>query len=241
MNLISHEKNIRRNAKIGTYMLLAAFVLMGASIYVAWRPKDLPMLSDEAKFWVMSSTLLVGFITAQISNFFTNRFGRRPRPDEILAACLKGLTKDYTLYVYMSPVNYLLVGPAGVWILEPYYQRGSITYQKGRWQQRGGGFGVAYGKIFGQEGLGRPDLELKADMDTLTKEFKKSFGEHAPAINAALVFYDPRVELDVEDAPTPTMRAKELKDFLRKYAKENPFPTAEIKRVTAALPEEGVE
>ena len=241
MNLISHEKNIRRNGKIGSYMFLASAVLIGGSVYVTFRPQDFSMLNEQARLWVPSAALLIGFVLFQVSNFFINRFGRRPRPDEVLAACLKGLTKDYTLYVFMSPVNYLLVGPAGVWILEPYYQRGSISFQKDRWQQRGGGFAVAYGKLFGQEGLGRPDLELKADMDTLTKEFKKSFGENAPAVHAALVFYDPRVELDVEDAPTPTMRAKDLKDFLRKYAKENPFPTVEIKRVTAALPEEGVE
>ena len=241
MNVIINDRTIRRNAKIGSYLLLAAFVLMGVSIYVAWRNQDLTMFSDETKFWIMFGTLLVGFIAAQVSNFFTNRFGRRPRPDEILTSNLKGLTRDYTLYAYMSPVNYLLIGPAGVWIIEPYYQRGKISFQKGRWQQKGGGLAVSYGKIFGTEGLGRPDLELKADVDTLTGEFKKSFGDDAPPINSVLVFYDPRAELEVEDAPIPAMKAKDLKEFLRKYAKEHPCPAAEIKRITAALPEESIE
>jgi hypothetical protein len=241
MNIISDEKSIRRNAKIGTYLLLATMALFGVSLYVAWRSQDFTMFSEETKFWIMTGSLLLALICSQVSNFFTNRFGRHPRPDEILAACLKGLTKDYTLYIYMSPVNYLLVGPAGVWIIEAFHQRGNIVYQKNRWQQKGGGFAVAFGKLFGQEGLGRPDLELKADLDTLTKEFKKSFGDDAPPINAALIFYDPRVVLDVEEAPNPTLKAKELKDFLRKYAKDHPLPAAEIKRITAALPEEGIE
>ena len=241
MKIISDEKSIRRNAKIGTYLLIATMALFGVSIYVSWRGQDLTMFNEQTQIWIMTGALLLALICSQISSFFTNRFGRHPRPDEILAVCLKGLTKDYSLYVYMSPVNYLLVGPAGVWIIEAYYQRGNIVYEKDRWQQKGGGMLMAFTKLFGQEGLGRPDLELKSDMDTLTKEFKKSFGDDAPPINAALVFYDPRVVLDADDAVVPTLKAKELKDFLRNYAKEHPFPAAEIKRVTAALPEEGIE
>lgn len=248
MNIITNEKTIRRNGKIGNYLMLGAFVLMGGSVFLAWQPGAVGSMSEETKVWVMTGALLFGFIAMQIGTFFTNRYGRRPRPDEVLIASLKGLTKDYTLYNYMSPVNHLLVGPAGVWIIEPYYQRGTIIYRPGknpekdgRWQQKGGGFIVNYMKIFGQEGLGRPDLELKADMDTLTNEFKKSFGEDAPPIHAVLVFYDPRVEVDANEAPVPTLKVKELKEHLRRYAKQNPFSPAQIQRVIEALPEESVE
>ena len=63
----------------------------------------------------------------------------RPRVDERLTAALKGLTKDYTLYHFLTPVNHLLVGPAGVWIIEAYYQRGNIVYEGNKWKQKGGG------------------------------------------------------------------------------------------------------
>jgi len=242
MNVLTNEKTIRRNAKIGTYFSLTAFGLMLVGIYFSFRLSDPQFAKENENYiWWMSGALFGGFILFQIGTYFMNRFGRRPRPDEQLISSLKGLTKDYTLYEYLTPVSHLLVGPAGVWIIEPYYQRGKIGYRRGRWAQSGGGFFTAYMKIFGQEGLGRPDLEIKADLDSLGEAFKKALGEDVPAINAALVFTDPRIEIEAEEAPFPTMKIKELKEFLRKYAKEHPFPAEQIKRVTAALPDEGVE
>jgi hypothetical protein len=242
MNILTNEKTIRRNSKIGSILMIAGFLLIGGAMYLSFRMSDIQFAKDNANyFWWMTGALFGGFIAFQIGTYFTNRFGRRPRPDEMLAAGLKGLAKDYTLYNLLTPVNHLLVGPAGVWIIEPYYQRGRIGYERGRWTQKGGGFFVAYMKIFAQEGLGRPDLEIKADLDSLREAFKKALGEEAPAINAALVFTDPRSEVEAGDAPFPTMKMKDLKEFLRKYAKEHPFPAAQIERVTAVLPEESIE
>jgi hypothetical protein len=256
MNILTNEKTIRRNAAIGKYVSMVAFGLMLIGMYFSFQFGDpnFAVQNESYTLW-MGLSLFVGFILFQIGTYFMNRFGRRPRPDEMLAASLKGFSKDYTLYHYLTPVNHLLVGPAGVWILEPYYQRGTITYQEGkaddsetsvvpkhgRWQQKGGGILLGYMKIFGQEGLGRPDLEVKADIDGLNEEFKKALGEHAPPVNAILVFTDPRAELAADNAPLPTLKLKELKEFLRKYAKEHPFPAEQIKRVTAVLPEESVE
>jgi hypothetical protein len=204
---------------------------------------DIQFAQDNNNILLTSGSLFGGFIAFQVGTYFMNRYGRRPRTDEILGSTLKGLTKDYTLYNYLAPVNHLLVGPAGVWVIEPYYQRGTIGYdpKHSRWTQSGGGFYVAYMKIFGQEGLGRPDLEIKADLDSLGSAFKKALGDDAPEINAVMVLTDPRTEVNADDAPRPTMKVKELKEFLRKYAKEHPLPAEQVKRITAALPEESIE
>ncbi len=242
MNILSNEKTIRRNSAIGRYTSLAALVLMGVSIYFSYQlTGDTAVTKQNENFtWLTAGSLFLGFILFQVGNYFMNRFGRKPRPDQALEAALKGVTKDYTLYNYLTPVSHLLVGPAGVWILESYYQRGNITYANGHWQQKGGGFFLWYMKIFGQEGLGRPDLEVKADLESVTKLLKKELGEDAPPVNLALVFIDDRAVVDAEDAPNPTMKLKDLKDHLRKYAKANPFPLAQIKRVTEILPKESV-
>lgn len=189
----------------------------------------------------MYGAMLGGFIILQFSVYLSNRFGRKPRIDERVTAALKGLTKDYTLYHYVTPVNHLLVGPAGVWVIRPYYQRGTIVYEKDRWKQKGGGFLLGYLKLFAQEGLGRPDLETQADLDMLRDAFKKTLGDDIPPLNASLVFYDPRAELQADEAPFPTLKIEALKEHLRKYAKANPFPPEQVKRITAALPQESVE
>ena len=235
MNVLTHEKAIRRNAKIGQYASLVSLVILGGGMYVSFV--------YPTQLYISFLALLVGFILSQVGIYFGNRWGRRPRVDERITAALKGLTKEYTLYHFLTPVNHLLVGPAGVWIIEAYYQRGTIVYEGNKWKQKGGGIMLAYLKIFAQEGLGRPDFEVKADIDSLTESFKKALvdGQEVPPINAALVFTDERAEIKADGAPMPTIKIEQLKELIRKTAKQNPFPATEIKRITAVLPEESVE
>ena len=235
MNVLTQEKAIRRNAKIGQYTSLAALLILAGGMYVSFIYPNL--------IYISFLSLTVGFVLSQVGIYFGNRWGRRPRVDERLTAALKGLTKDYTLYHFLTPVNHLLVGPAGVWIIEAYYQRGNIVYEGNKWKQKGGGLLLGYLKIFAQEGLGRPDLEMKADTDSLTEALKKALGDgqEIPPIHAALVFTDPRAEIKADDAPIPTIKIEQLKELIRKNAKQDPFPAAEIKRITAVLPSESVE
>jgi hypothetical protein len=243
MNILTHEKTIRRNAKIGQYTMFGGFILFSLSLYYNYTGLNDPKSVQQWQVWAMYAGLLIGFIVMQISVYLGNRFGRKPRPHERIATALKGLTKDYTLYNYLTPVNHLLIGPAGVWIIEAYYQRGTIVYEGDKWKQKGGGVMLGYLKIFAQEGLGRPDIEVKADTDSLTEAFKKALGEgqEVPPIHTALVFTDARAEIKADNAPIPTIKIEQLKELMRKTAKQDPFPATEIKRITAILPEESVE
>jgi hypothetical protein len=176
-------------------------------------------------FGLSVGALLVGFLLSQVGMYFTNRWGRSPRPDEQISLALKGLDKRYSLYHYQTPVSHLLVGPAGVWSLIPKHQKGSITYQKNRWKQRGGGFIQGYLKIFAQEGIGRPDLEIESDIESPDKSLPTAPPESTelPKIQAALIFSHPEVDIQVDDAPYPTLAAKKLKDLIRKTAKGKPI------------------
>ena len=235
MKILINEKSIRRNARIGSYTSIAALVILAGGMYISFAYPTMLNISFIA--------LVVGFILSQVGIFFGNRWGRHPRVDERLTSALKGLTKDYSMYHFMTPVNHLLVGPAGIWIIEPYYQRGTMVYKKGRLQQKGGGLLLAYLKIFAQEGLGRPDMEASADIENLTAFFTKAQGAGVPVptINTVMVFTDDRVVLEAEGSPIPVMKIEQLKDFLRANAKEAPMSTADMKQVMALLPQESKE
>jgi len=235
MKILTHEKNIRRNARIGQYTSIAALLILAGGMYISFM--------YQSQVYISFLALLLGFILSQVGIYYGNRWGRHPRIDERLTTALKGLTKEYTMYNFLTPVSHLLVGPAGVWIIEPYYQRGTIVFERGKWKQKGGGLMLGYLKIFAQEGLGRPDIEAKADLDSLTDYLKKTLGEDQPlpAINVAMVFTDERVVLQVGESPTPAMKIEQLKEFLRKTAKQTPFSPAEAKRITDVLPNESVE
>ena len=238
MKIIRNEKLINRNAKIGQYTNLAGIVLLAISMYLAVTSLNkTPTLGET---YLLFGVMIVALILTQVSMFFGNRWGRRPRPDEQLDTALKGIPGEYVLHHYSTPASHLLLGPAGVWILMPYHQKGKVTFKNNRWKGSGGGFLQGYMRIFGQESLGRPDLEAASEVATLEKFFKKTLAEEEtpPTVKVALVFLDANVEVDAEGSPIPAMSARKLKEFIRKAAKEQPFPATELAKVTALLSNE---
>lgn len=229
MNVVLNEVKVRRNARIGQVTSLIGLAVLLAGMVISFTRPDLFQLSLLA--------LLAGFLLSQIGIHFGNRFGRRPRQDEIVSQALKGLDGRYSLYHYTSPTSHLLVGPAGVWVLMPKYQRGRIVYEKGRWKQKGGGLWLAYMRLFAQEGLGRPDLEIQAELDTVKKFLDKKVGdeEELPEINAALIFTNDKAILEADEAPVATVSVKKIKDLIRKSAKDSPLPAPKYKRIQEAL------
>jgi hypothetical protein len=228
MKIIKNEKLIQRNGKIGTWLSLGALVVLGLGMYISLARQDL--------FIYALIALIVGFIMTQIGMYMGNRFGRRPRPDEKLDAALKGLTGDYTIYHYTTPASHLLVGPAGVWLLMPYHQRGQVVFRKNRWQMSGGGFLQSYMRIFGQEGLGRPDVEIEKESESLRKFLAKQMDEsEIPEIKSMLVFTSDEVEIDSEGATIPAMKMKQIKDFIRQKAKEEKLPAETLTTLNEAL------
>jgi hypothetical protein len=233
MKIIKNEKLIKRNSVIGQWTTIIALVVLGGGLYISITNAENPELITYSLV-----ALGVGFILTQIGMYFGNRWGRSPRPDEKIDAALKGLSGDFSIYHFMTPASHLLVGPAGIWTLIPYRQRGVVTYQKNRWRIGGGGFLQAYMSIFGQEGIGRPDLEAEAEIKAVKKLLSKSLAENEiPDVQAALLFLHEDVEIQVEDAPVTAMKIKQIKDFMRQKAKEKPITPVQLAAVKAAFPE----
>jgi hypothetical protein len=228
MKIIKNETLIKRNAKIGSWASLAALVVLGGGMYLSFMQPELFMYSLLA--------LLLGFTLTQVGMYMGNKFGRSPRPDEKLDAGFKGLQNEYVMYHYTTPASHLLVGPAGVWVVMPYHQRGQVEYKKNRWHMRGGGFLQGYMRIFGQEGLGRPDIELDNEIKSLKKHLLKHMEEsELPEINGLMVFTNDEVEIEAEGSPIPALKLKQLKDFMRQKAKEKKLSSETLNRLKAIL------
>ena len=92
--------------------------------------------------------------------------------------------------------------------------------------------------IFGQEGLGRPDLEAASQIEAGRSHLVRKLDEEAvPPINAVLVFTSEGSKIDATGAPLPAVQLKKLKDFLRQKTKENPVPLDVISSVKDSLPQ----
>jgi hypothetical protein len=228
MRIIKNEKLIARNSKIGQWTSIAALVVLGMGMYISFSKPEFFMYSIIC--------LVVGFIMTQVGMYMGNRWGRSPRPDEKFDTGLKGLHSEFNMYHYSSPVSHLLVGPSGVWVLLPYHQRGVISFEKNRWKIKGGGFLQTYMRIFGQENLGRPELDAENEVQTLQKFFAKKLDESSiPEIKPILVFTTDEVELNVSDSPITAMKLKQLKEFMRQGGKNRALSNDQIKTLTDIL------
>ena len=228
MKIIKNEQRIKRNAQIGSWISLAAMAVLGLGMYISFTRTELITLSLTA--------LIIGFTLTQVGMYLGNKYGRSPRPDEKLDAGLKGLPNDYVMYHYTTPVSHLLVGPAGAWVILPYHQPGQVTFKKNRWRLSGGGFLQSYMRIFGQEGLGRPDHEIEGEVHTLRKYLLKQMDESdVPEINALMVFTNEGVEIDAEDAPVPVLKLKQLKEFIRQKVKGKKLSVEKINHLKTLL------
>ncbi|HAX71294.1 MAG TPA: hypothetical protein DCY14_16895 [Anaerolineae bacterium] len=228
MKIIKNEKLIERNGKIGNWTSLGALLVLGVGMYLSITQPEL--------FTYSLVCLAVGFIMTQVGMYMGSRWGRSPRPDEKLDAGLKGLHSEFSIYHYSSPVSHLLVGPSGVWVILPYNQGGKISFEKNRWRIRGGGFLQSYMRIFGQEGLGRPDLEAVSEANSMKKFFAKKMDETAiPEVKPILVFTNEQVELEANESPIPAMKLKALKEFLRQGSKSRVLTSNQIQSIQQAL------
>jgi len=227
MDIITNERLIQRNARIGQITSIVGLIVLAGGMFISFTRAELFLISLIA--------LIIGFGLSQIGIYFGNRWGRRPRPDELLDTALKGLDGRYSIYHYSSPTAHLLVGPAGVWVLLPRQQAGEITYDesKKRWRQKGGNL---YLKIFAQESLGRPDLEIGSEIHAVSDYLKDNLDEQqVPDVQAALILTNEKAEVNADNAPAPTLHTKKLKDFIRKTAKGKPISSDLVEEVKQVL------
>ena len=230
MKIVSNEKLIKRNKKIGQILTMAALAILGIGLYFSFAQPEM--------ITITFGSLLVGFLLTQVGVYYGNRWGRSPRPDELITANLEGLDNSYVLYHYTAGIPHLLTGPTGVWALVPTPVGGKISYDenKRRFRQKGGNF---YLKLFGQDSIGRPELDAQYAINDLKKSFQKNAGElPLPEPQAVLVFTNPKVEVDVVDSPTPAVAVEKLKDFIRKQPKATLEVLTFIKNLQKALPGE---
>ncbi len=216
MKIITNDRMIKRNGRLGQVATFGGLLVLVGGMFVSFRYPNLAGLA-----WL---ALLIGFALSQIGLYFGNRWGRHPRPDELIDSGLKGLNDQFAIYHYRTPAAHLLVGPSGLWVIMPYYQAGKIVYEKGRLKQKGGGFMQKYLRAFAQEGIGRPDLEAPAEVQSIAKFLQKRLPDREiPEPQVALIFTNEKADLQVEGAPLLILPLKKLKETVRKAVKETPL------------------
>ncbi|MGH2538400.1 MAG: nuclease-related domain-containing protein [Candidatus Promineifilaceae bacterium] len=187
---------------VGLVFLLGGFVL----VFVSNAP-NLILLQLVA--------LLIGFVISQAGAYLLNRYGRSPRPDQVLDDALRGAARGGRLYHFALPSPHILLAPAGLVVFNLKFQGGRISVSGRRWRQTG----LGLRRFFGQEGLGNPTKEVETMLASLTRFIREQAPEVADQelpIGALIVFTaKSRDNLDLAGSDIPAMHASKVKGFLR--------------------------
>jgi len=231
MKISNNYPLIQKNKKISQIVLYASLALLVIGLVWSFTGADI------TQYTLAYLILIPAYLLVQVSIYLANKWGRSPRPDEIIEQSLKGLNDQYTLYNYNAGVPHLLVGPAGIWIIKPYYQFGTISYNsdKDRYEQKGGANFIA--KLFGQEGITdilRESKNALRDFEAFKQKTKISIDIKPKIVN---IFYSEKAEVLAKNAPEATIHSNKLKDMVRSQAKTSPLKDEKINQIRQQLPD----
>jgi len=230
MKLSINNKLIDRNKKIAQTTLYISLALL--TIGFIWTLRN----TEPSKSLIGYLILIPAFLLVQISIYMANRWGKSPRPDEIVVQSLKGLDNTYTLYNYTTDVPHLLVGPIGIWIINPYQHEGEISYnfEKKRYQQKGGA--KFFSRYFAQEGLPNISKDVASLIKNINKYFEENsipFDKEPEIVN---LFYSDNVILNISNAPEINLKSNKIKGFIRNYVKKSKMPSEKVEIIRSKLP-----
>jgi len=210
MQVYRNDQFIKRRAKLGRYISLAGMGVLLVGLIVTWSagPEGL-VLSMLA--------LIVGFVLSQVGLYYSNRFARPERPDQVLVKALKGFDNRYHLFQFTCPAGNVLVTPSACVVFTIKMQGNEIRYQNGKWKH-------AYGwrSFFlwlATDSLGNPSKEAAAEADGLRRYLAKQLPGVEVPIQPVIVFGSPAAIVDAADSPVPAIHYKKLKDWLRGLGK----------------------
>ncbi len=214
--IIRNEESVQRRKKRGQIKSAGGRgIEIGGLIFTWVAPgKNVP---ESLLLYVPLLTLLVGFILSNVGIYYTNRWGRSPRPDEILDSSLKGLGREYKLYHFALPSPHVLLAPNGPIVFVAKIEGGEYSVDGDKWKQ---GFSlVRILGFMGREGLGNPAREAQYQSDQLRRFLTKQDSELGEIpIQVAVVFLSDKVTLKVGETSVPVLRAAKLKGFIRSLA-----------------------
>ncbi len=220
MKIIIDQKSVQRNATIGKILRWVSLgcMLMGL---IAVFSEDI--FSNPTLFTIFFSIMIVGVLLSSVSGFFTSRFGKSPRPDELINKSFKGLDDRFQIFHYRSSIPHLLIGPAGIWSIIPTFIDGEIIYDENKknWTHKRNSI---VNRLLQKEYFPNPLSEYKHHKKELEKVLKDNFNiDNNPDLRLLVLLLNKNVSLSgiSENDIILIMPFEKVKDRFRKMAKNN--------------------
>lgn len=228
MRVTANTKMIHRRRRLGMITSLAGIAVLLAGMFASIN-------RNQQLVWVSLASLVIGFILAQFGSYYVRRWGRTPRPDQLLEESLKGFDDRYSFHIWTLPVPYVLLSPQGVYTFITRDQTGTVTTNGSTWNTKLSLSRVLL--VFAQEGLGNPTEEARRQAARLQEWLHSKLPEVSANVEPVIVFIDPRATLQVTDPAVPVLDAKGVKKWLRGEGKGTTLKAADFKALETLFAE----
>lgn len=212
-------KMIKRWNSISKVLIFLGLGLLVGAFIMTFRE---PQLSTQ--FLIMS---IIGVVCSQVGLAINNRWGAKPRTDEIIAEALKGLDNRYEIYHYKLGTSHALLSPAGAFALVPRYEDGEITYDGEKWFSR-----RTKRRLLSRSGnrsLGNLQKNAEAEARSMQRALQRALPDGTEiSIHPILVFVNPDTLVKVDGTPFHVVHAKKLKSLIRRLPKAKSLTTKEL-------------
>jgi hypothetical protein len=209
---IVDKKKVERGARIGKIATFAGLGILLVGMILSLVVQDLSVI------WLAFGCLLAGLMVSSIGTLNMNRWVRQPRADQALAQGLKGFDDRYRLYNYVLPAPHVLLSPMGLFVMTAMGHDGKISFDGNRFRR--GWTPMRLLRLIADEGLGRPLEEINRQIAVVRQLLETHEAGQGVDIQGLIVFYNPRVQLEVTEPPLPIIDPKGLKKAIRRQGEE---------------------
>jgi hypothetical protein len=219
MKIYIDNKAVKRNSLIGKILRWTSLGCMLIGLIAVFSQE---VAENPGLFTIFFIIMLVGVILSSISSYFTTRFGKSPRPDELIDKSFKGLDDRFHVFHYKSSIPHILISPVGVWSITPTFIDGEIIYNENKenWEHKKNSL---LNRFLSKEYFPNPVSELKSSQ----KEFKKFLSSNQIGkeiqIKSLIILMNKNIS-KIENNETEKnliLPMEKVKDKFRKLSKQN--------------------
>jgi hypothetical protein len=222
MRIVTNQELVRRNRRLANILFFFSMGVLIAGFLVA----NLQLTAQDETSLALSLilpwiVLPIGFIATLASVRMTNLWVRRPRPEEVIPAGLKGISKRSVLYNYYHfPARHVLIAPQGTFAIITRFQEGSYTVEGDQWKTAGGPL-AGLVRFLRRDAIGNPTEEARRAALHIKQLLSKDMPD--VEVQPLVIFTDPRASLKITNPRVPVLYADEnkepnLRDYMRELA-----------------------
>jgi hypothetical protein len=231
MRVIRDMGYVKRRKRAATLTSVAGVALLGFAFWLSLSAGA----TNTTGVLLAYVPLLAGTLIFHLGMQQVGQWNRTPRNDEVVDFLLKPLGERYAL-VHFAPagkriVPNVLIHPGGLLAVVVREMPGEIKYANGKWSRGRAGLGRLFG--LGGPQLGNPSLDAENDRVAL----QAFLDEHGFAVeaDAAIVFANLNVELQIEEPDFPVMNRDGLEQYVRDLPIDPDFKPEDRQRAVDLL------